>query len=139
MKPSTLKVLGVATALVAIGAVVASKFRSSQTAASATDSRVIAALEDRVNDVASVVIQSGTESVTLARKGADWTVAEMGNYPANAGKIRSLILALRDARVVEAKTANKERFHKLGLDEPDVGPWDVIVLPIMGLSLQMLR
>lgn len=119
MKQSTIKFLAGATVVVAIGAIAASKLRDSETAATLADEPVLPVLQERVNDVASVVIESKDESITLARGSDGWTLAEKDDYEANATKVRELILAMREARIVEEKTANKERFDKLGLEAPD--------------------
>ncbi|QDV07600.1 hypothetical protein Poly30_31270 [Planctomycetes bacterium Poly30] len=117
MKQSTIKFLAGATVVVAVGAFAASKLRSRETAATMADEPVLPVLQDRVNDVTSVLIESKDGSLTLERGSEGWMLAEKNGYEANATKVRELILALREARVVEEKTANKERFDRLGLDD----------------------
>ncbi|MFT6833439.1 MAG: hypothetical protein ACJAZN_003624 [Planctomycetota bacterium] len=118
MKQSTVKFLAAATVIVAVGAMAASKWRASGTQASMADEPVLPVLQDRVNDVNSVVIESKDGAITLTRGGDGWVLAEKDGYTANGAKVRELILALRDARVIEEKTANQERFDRLGLDDP---------------------
>ncbi len=119
MKQSTVRFLGIATVLVAVGAVVAGQFRASGTRASGTDEPLLPVLEERVNDVASVAIETQDGPITLTRDGERWTLAEKAGYAANDSKVRELILALRSATLVEEKTSNVERFDKLGLEAPD--------------------
>lgn len=119
MKASTVKGLGVATVLVAVGAIGATQCRASGTAAGSRDEALLPALEDRVNDVTRVEVETKDGPITFERDGEDWTLAEKSGYPANGDKIRELILALRSSRVVEQKTSNAARFGKLGLDAPD--------------------
>jgi len=45
-------------------------------------------------------------------------VSSRDNFPADLGKLRQLIIALADARIVEEKTADPEQYEKLGLDMP---------------------
>ena len=118
MKQSTVKFLAAATVAVAIGAIAATKWRASDTQASMADEPVLPVLQDRVNDVKSVVIESSDGPITLTRNGDGWVLAEKDGYGANGAKVRELILAMRDARVLEKKTANQERFDRLGLDDP---------------------
>ncbi len=119
MNANTLKVLAGATVVVAVGALIASKMRASDNAASGADELVLPVLQERVNDVTSVLIESKDGTITLARGEAGWTLAEKDGYDANAGKVRDLILGLRDAHILETKTSNAKRFAKLGLEAPD--------------------
>jgi len=58
-------------------------------------------------------------SVSLHRAAPGrWTVKERGDYPADVSKIRKLLLALADARIVEEKTSNPARYAILGVDDP---------------------
>jgi hypothetical protein len=56
--------------------------------------------------------------VTIVRKDDKWTILERNHYPANMSKVREILLALVNARVIETKTANPENHHRLGLREP---------------------
>ena len=113
MNQGTLKTLGIATIALAAGTFALTKYRDSETKASTVDRPVAPALQDRVNDTAAVIIEAADGTVTLEREGADWTLAEKAGYPANAEKIRELILSLRDAKILEEKTANKDRFNEV--------------------------
>lgn len=118
MNPNTLKVLAVATAIVAAGAVAASKMRGSENAAASTGELVLSVLQERVNDVHSILIESKDGPVTLEHGAAGWSLAEKDGYGADSAKVRALVLGLREARILEQKTANQKRFGKLGLDAP---------------------
>ena len=56
--------------------------------------------------------------VTIVRSGDKWVVTERDDYPASIAKVREIIMALADAKVVEVKTANPEMHHRLGLRDP---------------------
>jgi hypothetical protein len=56
--------------------------------------------------------------VTVRKKGAEWTVAERGDYPADVAKLRKLLLSMRDARIIEEKTANPAQFVVIGVEDP---------------------
>jgi len=55
--------------------------------------------------------------VTLAHNDGDWTVAELGDYPAERSTVNSLLIALADARIVEEKTADPAFHSRLGLED----------------------
>jgi hypothetical protein len=81
------------------------------------------ALAGAVNDVDRIVLEFGTpdERVTLRRGEAGWQVTEKHDYPADAGKIRRLLLRLAEAKIVEAKTSNPEYYERLGVEPMDAG------------------
>ncbi|NNM00293.1 MAG: DUF4340 domain-containing protein, partial [Gammaproteobacteria bacterium] len=54
----------------------------------------------------------------------NWVVAQFGGYPALAGNVRRLALALADLGIVEAKTADPGRYARIGVDDP--GPDNAI-------------
>jgi hypothetical protein len=55
--------------------------------------------------------------IELLRKDKDWTVTERGGYPADASKVRKLIVALSDAKIVEEKTSNPASYATLGVED----------------------
>jgi hypothetical protein len=70
--------------------------------------------------VTEIDLQKGaaTPAVTLHRVGEQWSVAQRGDYPADASKIHKLLLSLADAKIVEEKTSNPENFAAIGVDDP---------------------
>ena len=83
--------------------------------------RLLADLEPIANDVTQVTIADADGSTTLARNDSGWVVTDRHDYPADLGKLRQLVVALADATIVEAKTANPENHDRLGLVAPDEG------------------
>ena len=49
-----------------------------------------------------------------------WTVAERGDYPADVSKLRKLLQALSDAKIVEEKTSNPASFAVIGVEDPSL-------------------
>ena len=45
-------------------------------------------------------------------------MAERGDYPADVSKLRKLLLALSDAKIVEEKTSNPASFPIIGVEDP---------------------
>lgn len=79
-------------------------------------------LKPAINDVESITIARGEEApLRLDATGGAWIVSDRDGYPADVGKIRELLLALADARVLEEKTANPERYAQLGVEGPAAG------------------
>ena len=70
--------------------------------------------------VSEIDLQKGaaTPAVTLHRAGDQWSVAQRGDYPADASRVRKLLLSLADAKIVEEKTSNPANFPLIGVDDP---------------------
>ncbi len=66
----------------------------------------------------SVLKGSPTPSVTIHKLGDAWTVVERANYPADVSKLRTLLLSLSDARIVEEKTSNPANYPIIGVEDP---------------------
>jgi hypothetical protein len=59
-----------------------------------------------------------TANVTLHKAADQWVVTERHDYPADFGKLRKLMLALTDAKIVEQKTADPSNYAQIGVDDP---------------------
>ena len=71
--------------------------------------------EFTVNDVAQIAIKHGTNELTLAKKNDLWRVAQRGDYPANFAEISSLLLKLKDLKVVQTETVGPSQLPRLEL------------------------
>ena len=81
---------------------------------------LLPSLAGELNTVTAVSVRraSATPTATVHLKGGRWTVAERGDYPADVPKLRNLILALSDAKIVEEKTSNPASFPIIGVEDP---------------------
>ena len=82
-------------------------------------SYLVPELRDHVNDVSKLVV-TGADNKTLAtlERGTNgWSIAEKGGYAADTGKLREFLLKLADAKQVEEKTANKDKYATLGVED----------------------
>ncbi len=81
---------------------------------------LLPSLPGELATVSAVSLRRGkaTPTVTLHSQGGHWTVAERGDYPADVTKLRKLLLALGDARIVEEKTSNPASFPAIGVEDP---------------------
>ena len=79
-------------------------------------------LGESINDVTGLVIRKGENQVVSIRlTHGSWQVEEKQGYPADAGKLRSALLILADAKVLEEKTSRPDMYSRLGVEDPD-GP-----------------
>jgi len=78
------------------------------------------ALQSEMATVSSLDIRKGAAAptVSLRKKGDEWTVAQRGDYPADVSKLRKLLLALSDAKIVEQKTSDPANYAQIGVDNP---------------------
>jgi len=84
-----------------------------------SDELFLPELAGALNDVRRIRVEraGGTTVATLVRGEDRWTVPEAGGYPADIGRIRSTLLTLADARIVELKTAKPELHDRLGVED----------------------
>ncbi len=79
-------------------------------------------LATQLGSAVSVEINGGGKSVTLMHQGddasANWVVAERGGYPADARKLRSVLVALGELRLYEPRTVDPSLYARLGVNNP---------------------
>ncbi|MDH5303917.1 MAG: DUF4340 domain-containing protein [Gammaproteobacteria bacterium] len=75
------------------------------------------------NDTTSITIQGpeGSDAVALRRVEEQWQVSNRDNYAADIGKLRQLVIALAEARILEEKTSDPALYERLGVDDPESG------------------
>ena len=78
------------------------------------------ALGGEMVTLSSVDVRKGsaTPTVSLRKKGEQWTVAQRGDYPADVSKLRKLMLSVSDAKIVEEKTSDPANYAVIGVDDP---------------------
>jgi hypothetical protein len=79
-------------------------------------------LSNELNTVTALSIRksSAAPALTVHQQGSRWTVAQRGDYPADVSKLRKLLLALSDAKIVEEKTSNPASYSIIGVEDPAV-------------------
>jgi hypothetical protein len=79
-------------------------------------------LAGELNTVTALSVRRGgaAPTVTIHEQSGRWTVAERGDYPADVSKLRRLLLALGDAKIVEEKTSNPANFSIIGVEDPSL-------------------
>ena len=78
---------------------------------------MMAALSTRGADLAAIEITREKETLKLASKDGKWVLVSGEDYPVDEAKARELVLAATEARLVERKTALKDRHDLLGLGD----------------------
>jgi len=90
--------------------------------------RALPALAAKIGEVGSVGVKRKALSLTFVRDGDNWLVAEKGNYPAAAGKVRQIVLAMADSMLVEPKTQKAEFYPRLDVEDPGSGKSTLVTL-----------
>lgn len=93
------------------------------------DRLLLPGFKQQANDVTRVEIQGAGDAtpVELLRVAGRWTVRQRDGYTADFSKLSQLIIALAEARTVEEKTSNPERYAALGVDDPANGGQGTLV------------
>ena len=92
--------------------------RSAMGGGSNSGALLLPKLKAQLNDVDQVRIEKGGHKTiaTLKRTSTGWTVAEKGGYPADIAKIRSALIALSEAKIIERETTDPKFYSRLGLE-----------------------
>ena len=77
-------------------------------------------LAPELDTVTEVSVRKGnaTPAVTVHRNGDQWSVLQLGDYPADNSKVHKLLLALSDAKIVEEKTSDPAKYPIIGVEDP---------------------
>ena len=111
--------LAVVAVLAVAGAVAVSIGNGPRTGSDtpSANARLFPDLAGHINDVAKVIIARKAETVTLAKTGDAWGVAEKYGYPADFEKVRKLLVNLAELRPLEQKTSTPDLFPDLQLED----------------------
>lgn len=103
---------------------------------SAALGKVLPTLAAEVNSVSQVrIVTAGDKNaVTLERAEKAWKVAERGGYPADATKLRELLVDLRELEVLEEKTENPENYARLGVEDVSAATASGVRVDLQGLK-----
>ncbi|MGO9036708.1 MAG: DUF4340 domain-containing protein [Steroidobacteraceae bacterium] len=81
---------------------------------------LLPALAGELDTVTALTVRRGGAApvVTVHKVAGQWTVAERDDYPADVAKLRKLLLALGEAKIVEEKTSSPANFSIIGVEDP---------------------
>lgn len=68
-----------------------------------------------INDVTQISIVQGANQVTLLKTNELWRVAQRGDYPANFSEISSLLIKLKDLKVIQSEQVGASQLPRLEL------------------------
>ena len=89
-------------------------------------------LSEQINQVTSLLLRdSKGRKVSIRLSDDSWGIEEKQGYPADAGKLRSALLILADAQVLEEKTSRPDMYGRLGVEDPDTPGADNLGLTIV--------
>ncbi len=130
MQKRSLGALMSVTALMVVLATVALATAPSGTgpAAPGADERALPGLAARLNDVALVEVKRSGLDLTFIRDGNAWLTEQKSKYPADAGKVRRIVLALSDMTLVEPKTGEPSLYPRLQVEDPGDGKSTLVTI-----------
>lgn len=119
MNQKTLIGLAIAALLALIAAVALNHTQKPVTESGEATAYLAPGLRDHLNDVDKIVVTgAGDKTIATLTRGKDgWGVAEKGGFPVDTGKLREFLFKLADAKQVEQKTANKDKYAALGVED----------------------
>ena len=125
------RLLWLAVGAIVVAGLAAFLARSPRSDTERVGRKVFEGLESNLNEVTEVRLSRGDGDRVTLRKGAnDWRVAER-DYPADAGRIRKLLLDLAALEVQEEKTRTAANYPQLGVE-------DVVKPEATGTLLEMI-
>ena len=76
-------------------------------------------LAPKLQDAARIEIIHQGKTTTLAKHGDTWGLLDRGDYPVQSSKLRGMLTALTELRLVEQRTSDPAQFSRLGLEDPN--------------------
>lgn len=76
-------------------------------------------LTARLKDATRIEIVNQGKTTTVALKDGRWGLAEREGYPIIDTKLRTMLTALTELRLLEPRTADPEQLRRLGVEDPD--------------------
>lgn len=117
-----LSFLGGATAIAVLLATIAQWQRGSTSEPVFEQVRMFPSLEAKVDDVATIQIETKTSSFNVTRRaGGQWVLPDKANYSADFNTVRKTILGLSELDLIETRTSRTDWQEKLGLGLPKSG------------------
>jgi Domain of unknown function (DUF4340) len=138
MKPRTIAELGI-VALVALIVAAASYMSQNRWSQAKVDGAALfPGLASHSPKIARIELRQGDKKLALERKEQSWALADRGGYPAKVEPVRTLLVRLSEAELVEPKTRKGDRFAMLELEDAgakDSKSREVRLLDQQGASL----
>jgi uncharacterized protein DUF4340 len=120
--------LAAATAVLVVLAIIAVATGNHDVSRAPPGRRALPGLAGRLGEVAAVDLRRSDLTATFRRQGERWLVAERGDYPANSGRVRQLVLAMAELTLVEPKTERPALYPRLEVEDPGKGKSSLVSL-----------
>ena len=118
IKPQHFVALGAATVVALVVAAVLHASSNQRSPGAVEGRAVLPELSRQANAIAAIELTKGGTKLTFERAGEQWKLKERGGYPVQGDKVRALVVQLTEAKLVEPKTAAKDRWALLELEDP---------------------
>jgi hypothetical protein len=118
MAPKSFVYLAGAAALSALLAIVTFAASNQWGRGPVRGERLMPMLENAIGQVAELAIRQGDATVLLERTGGSWALKSRDGYPADIAKVRTLLVALGQAELLEPKTNRADKYAALELEDP---------------------
>lgn len=115
MTPKSLVVFSLVTLVLVVAAVVSVANRPAATIIPTDRPYVFEGLDEKLNDVHAIDIQTADRKFTVQRLEDGWGIADLKGYPAEFDKVKTVLVQLSQLRYLEPKTADPARFDRLEL------------------------
>jgi hypothetical protein len=76
-------------------------------------------LAPRLQEATRIEITHQDKTTTLAKRDDAWGLADRGGYVVQGPKLRGMLTALTELRLVEPRTTDPAQFSRLGLEDPN--------------------
>lgn len=119
-------------------AVIVSVLDASRGWAPSVSGPVLPAWQAGVTDVSEITLTQSEGSFTLRREAAGWVMPERDGYPVRPELVAELDTLLAGLSFIGARTADPEKFGRLGLAEPGAGDGAGVRLQVTGASGEVL-
>jgi hypothetical protein len=118
MTPKSFVYLAAAAVLSALLAIVAFAANNPWGSGVTVSERLMPTLASSIGKVAEIAVRQGEDTAVLERAGGSWVLKSKGGYPVDVAKVRTLLVGLGEAELVEGKTSRPDKYAALELEDP---------------------
>lgn len=118
MTPKNFVYLAAAAVLSVLFAIVSYASNNQWSPGKATGDKLFPALATDASQIATIEVRQGDNAVVLEKMGGGWGVKNRDNYPVDTPKVRTLLVGLVEAELIETKTRRPDRYAVLELEDP---------------------
>lgn len=118
MTPRNFVYLAIAAALSVLFAVVSFASNNQWSTGKAAGAKLFPTLVSDASQIASIEVRQGDNAMVIERAGGSWSLKNRGSYAADPSKVRTLLVGLAEADLIESKTRRPDRYAALELEDP---------------------